>query len=128
MVKISDRLFRVVAQLPGSDHLDAKDRTPLIQDRDHTAYSTRALWVMVKKAAEAAGIDKPVSPHWLRHTAGTLAAKGGADVFVIMEQMGHARLETSQRYIHIARGLEHGLSDYIPDPEKRGRGRPRKHS
>jgi integrase/recombinase XerD len=126
VVKISDRVLSVLAQLHGSDRLDARDRTPLIQNRDHTAYSTRALWAMVKRAGAVAGIDKPISPHWLRHTAGTLAAKGGADVFTIQQAMGHSRLETSMIYIHLAKGLEQGLSDYIPDLEKRGRGRPRK--
>ncbi len=115
VVKVSDRLFLALAELHGSQRLDAKDRTPLIPDRERTRYGTRAFGKMVRKAAAGAELDKPVSPHWLRHTAGTLAAKGGADVFTIQEHMGHSRLETSQRYIHMARGLEKGLSDYLPD-------------
>ncbi len=45
--------------------------------------------------ARAAGIDKPLSPHWLRHTFGTLTALGGANVFQIQRDMGHAQITTS---------------------------------
>ena len=55
--------------------------------------------------AQAAGIEKPPSPHRLRHTFGTLTAMAGAGVFSIQEAMGHAQITTSQRYVRWARGL-----------------------
>jgi len=88
-----------------ADSLDARDRSPLVADRRGTPYSAVGLWKVVKKATGAAGIDKDVSPHWLRHSFGTLAALGGANVFQIQAALGHAQITTSQRYVHWARGL-----------------------
>jgi integrase/recombinase XerD len=88
-----------------TDSLDARDRSPLVADRQGTPNSAVGLWKVVKKATRAAGIEKDVSPHWLRHSFGTLAALGGANVFQIQVAMGHAQITTSQRYIHWARGL-----------------------
>ena len=71
----------------------------------------------VTAAVQASRIDKAASPHWLRHTAATLAARGGADAFLIKEALGHAQLQTSQLYVHAARGLEKGLCDYLLGPD-----------
>ena len=72
------------------------------------------VWRWVRAAAQAAGIDKPLSPHWLRHTFGTLTALGGANVFQIQQDMGHAQITTSQRYVHWARGLADSAAHRLP--------------
>jgi integrase/recombinase XerD len=68
----------------------------------------------VKDAVTKAGILKPASPHWLRHRFGTWTAYGGANAFMIQWAMGHAKLETSSRYVHMAKGLEDSATDYLP--------------
>ena len=78
--------------------IDARDSSPLVADCLGTAYGAVG-------PTRAAGIEKDVSPHWLRHSFGTLAALGGANVFQIQAAMGHAQITTSQRYIHWVRGL-----------------------
>jgi integrase/recombinase XerD len=109
------KLIREDRQRRGlADGLSAKDRTPLLADRRATRYSTVGIWKLVRAAAERAGIDKPLSPHWLRHTFGTLAALGGASPFQIQQDMGHAQITTSQRYVHWARGLEDSAAHAIP--------------
>jgi len=88
-------------------------------------YTTRGLHRLVATAAKLAGIDKPVSPHWLRHSFATLAAAGGAPPYQLQADLGHARLETSQRYIHWARGA--GGERGRPAPHQApyvGEGRP----
>ena len=109
VVAIRDDLWELVSKDRRrrglTDSLDARDRSPLVADRQGTPYSAVGLWKVVKKATRAAGIEKDVSPHWLRHSFGTLAALGGANVFQIQAAMGHAQITTSQRYIHWARGL-----------------------
>lgn len=42
-----------------------------------------------------------VTPHTLRHTAGSMMAISGIDIATIASVLGHTRLETSRRYIHL---------------------------
>ncbi len=97
-----------------SDDLDPRDRSPLVADRHGTPYSAVGLWKVVKRSAKRAAMEKEVSPHWLRHTFGTLAAMGGASVFQIQQDMGHAQITTSQRYVHWARGLADSAAHKLP--------------
>ena len=66
------------------------------------------------KAAVKAELKKDVSPHWLRHSFATLAALGGAPAFQLQQDLGHSRLETSQRYVHWAVGLRDSAVDKLP--------------
>ena len=118
VVKVRDDLFallceqRTRAGLP--EGLIAKDRTPLVPNRRGEAYLSRSLHKMVAKAAVKSGIEKDVSPHWLRHSFATLAALGGAPAFQLQQDLGHSRLETSQRYVHWATGLRESAVDKLP--------------
>jgi len=63
-----------------------------------TALSRVALWMIVKKNAERAGIMKNVKPHGLRHSFATHLLSGGADLRAIQEMLGHASISTTQIY------------------------------
>jgi integrase/recombinase XerD len=97
-----------------SPELSAADTSPLVADARRTSASAMSVWRWVRAAADAAGIDKPLSPHWLRHTFGTLTAYGGANVFEIQQAMGHAQITTSQRYIHWGKGLADSAAHRLP--------------
>jgi integrase/recombinase XerD len=56
----------------------------------------------VRRYLAQAGIAKHGSCHLLRHTVATLMLEGGADIRYVAEMLGHARLETTQRYTRVS--------------------------
>ena len=76
----------------------AKTGSQLFLNPRGTALSRVALWMIVKKNAQRAGITKNVKPHGLRHSFATHLLSGGADLRAIQEMLGHASISTTQIY------------------------------
>ena len=55
---------------------------------------------VVRKAAERAGIEVPVSPHWFRHAHASHALDRGAPIHLVQATLGHASVATTGRYLH----------------------------
>ena len=60
--------------------------------------SRQNAWLIIRAAAERAGLTVPVSPHTLRHSFATHLLAGGADVRVVQELLGHSSVATTQIY------------------------------
>lgn len=58
-------------------------------------------WLILKEAAEAAGISSDFSPHSMRHSFATHLLQGGADIRVVQELLGHASIATTQVYTKV---------------------------
>ena len=73
-------------------------------------------------AAEAAGLGTWVTPHTLRHSFATHLLESSIDVRVIQVLLGHAKLETTARYAHVATNVLRAVTSpldrlTLPKPE-----------
>ncbi|MDD2564691.1 MAG: tyrosine recombinase XerD [Salinivirgaceae bacterium] len=77
---------------------------------------TRAMiFTIIKRLAEAAGINKEISPHTFRHTFATHLVENGADLRVVQEMLGHKSILTTEIYTHIDNAyLRQSIIDFHP--------------
>ncbi|MCX7605922.1 MAG: tyrosine-type recombinase/integrase [Bacteroidia bacterium] len=79
-------------------------------------------YLIVREAAHHAGIERPISPHALRHSYATHLLLAGMDIAYLQLLLGHASLTTTQHYLHY---LPSELSQVIQQFHPRAREAPK---
>jgi site-specific recombinase XerD len=79
---------------------------PLFVTRSGRRMDRHAAGKVIRRLARAAGIDKTVSPHSLRHTFVTAALDAGASLRDVQDAAGHADPRTTRRYDRARHSLD----------------------
>jgi integrase/recombinase XerD len=89
--------------LQRKDHVRADPGAVFLTYRGK-AFSRKGIWKLIRQYARHVGIEKPVSPHTLRHSFASHLLANGAPLRVIQEMLGHADIATTQIYTHVDQG------------------------
>jgi integrase/recombinase XerD len=75
----------------------------LFEGRGGKQYSAESIYNVIKDKAMAAGINKKVYPHILRHSFATHCLEQGIDLRYIQEWLGHESSKTTEIYTHVSK-------------------------
>jgi integrase/recombinase XerD len=78
----------------------ARQESPAMLFLNHRGQklTRQGVWLILKEAADAAGLDGDVTPHTLRHSFAKHKLGAGEDLRRVQELLGHANLSTTQVY------------------------------
>ena len=85
---------------------------PVFRSRKKGHLDESAVWRIVRKASERAGIDKAVSCHWFRHSHASHALDRGCPIHLVQATLGHSSVATTGRYLHARPNDSSG--NYLP--------------
>lgn len=97
---------------------DGDDNEALFITSGNRQMDRFTVWNLVKKYAKQAKLQKNISPHTFRHSFATHLLDNGADLRIIQELMGHADINSTDRYMHISnKQVQHAFHAFHPRDE-----------
>lgn len=99
----SMRWIKEFMEGPRAEILGSQATDYLFPTRRGDRMTRQSFWHIIKRYARLARVDKPLSPHTLRHAFATHLLNHGADLRVVQMLLGHSDLSTTQIYTHVAR-------------------------
>lgn len=79
----------------------SREEVALFLNRRGERLTRQWVWSLIKGYARAAGIDKSITPHTLRHSFATHMLRGGASLRHVQALLGHSSIGTTQVYTHV---------------------------
>lgn len=104
LVPISDKaIHEIELYLETRCHLEIpeSEKDFLFLNRRGKHLTRVMVFLIIKEAAEKAGITKNISPHTFRHSFATHLVNGGADLRSVQEMLGHESIMTTEIYTHL---------------------------
>lgn len=104
-IPLGKMLGRGIGRYLSAEH----PRQYLFEGNDGKALSQRGTQWVISQAVKRAGIAKDVHTHTLRHTYATHLLEQGVNILLIKELLGHAYIETTMVYLHVAQPSAHSV-------------------
>ena len=100
VVLVPQKSWRSLLELRGESKAD----TPIFVSQRGGALDESQVFRIVKAAAQKAGIDGNVSPHWMRHAHASHSMDRGAPLHLVQANLGHSNPATTGKYLHARPG------------------------
>ena len=82
-------------------------------EKTPAALSERMIWHIVTKYARQAGLVDKLAPHDMRRTCAKLCRESGGDLEQIQFLLGHASIQTTERYLGSRQNLKEAVNDRL---------------